>query len=74
MFELNPVAMMVFPGLLLYTKCRIAAAPVSGEPRLQVLQSCCDALETVKKNFAKVGAHSRLLQTWYLQVLHILYL
>ncbi|CAH0749049.1 unnamed protein product [Diatraea saccharalis] len=54
-------------ALLLYTKCRIASAPVCGEARAQVFQSCCDALETVKKNFSKVGAHSRLLQTWYLQ-------
>ncbi|CAH0404756.1 unnamed protein product [Chilo suppressalis] len=54
-------------ALLLYTKCRIASAPICGEARSQVLQSCCDALELVKKNFSKVGAHSRLLQTWYLQ-------
>ncbi|XP_059048895.1 anaphase-promoting complex subunit 5 [Achroia grisella] len=54
-------------ALLLYTKCRIASAPVAGESRIHVLQSCCDALESVKKNFAKVGAHARLLQTWYLQ-------
>ncbi|KAL0894705.1 hypothetical protein ABMA27_013244 [Loxostege sticticalis] len=54
-------------GLLLYTKCRIASAPAAGEPRAQALQSCCDALDRVKNNFAKVGAHSRLLQTWYLQ-------
>ncbi|XP_026757188.1 anaphase-promoting complex subunit 5 isoform X2 [Galleria mellonella] len=54
-------------ALLLYTKCRIASAPVAGESRVQVLQSCCDALESVKKNFSKVGAHARLLQTWYLQ-------
>lgn len=55
-------------AMLLYTKCRIATAAPSGEARLQVLQSCCEALEFVKKNFAKVGAHVRLLQTWYLQV------
>ncbi|XP_028176804.1 anaphase-promoting complex subunit 5 isoform X2 [Ostrinia furnacalis] len=54
-------------ALLLYTKCRIASAPVAGEARALVLQSCCDALDTVKKNFARVCAHSRLLQTWYLQ-------
>ncbi|XP_047042059.1 anaphase-promoting complex subunit 5 isoform X1 [Helicoverpa zea] len=54
-------------AMLLYTKCRIATAAPSGEARLQVLQSCCEALEFVKKNFAKVGAHVRLLQTWYLQ-------
>lgn len=54
-------------ALLLYTKCRIANAPPSGEVRLQVLQSCCDALDVVKKNFTRAGAHLRLLQTWYLQ-------
>ncbi|CAB3231136.1 unnamed protein product [Arctia plantaginis] len=54
-------------AMLLYTKCRIATAPPCGEARLQVLQSCCEALEFVKKNFSKVGAHVRLLQTWYLQ-------
>ncbi|KAM3959023.1 anaphase promoting complex subunit 5 ida [Aphomia sociella] len=54
-------------AILLYTKCRIASAPVAGESRIHVLQSCCDALESVKKNFSKVGAHARLLQTWYLQ-------
>lgn len=54
--------------MLLYTKCRIATAAPCGEARLQVLQSCCEALEFVKKNFSKVGAHVRLLQTWYLQV------
>uniref|UniRef100_A0A1E1VXU4 Anaphase-promoting complex subunit 5 n=2 Tax=Pectinophora gossypiella TaxID=13191 RepID=A0A1E1VXU4_PECGO len=54
-------------GLLLYTKCRIANAPPAGEPRVQVLHSCCEALETVKKNFTKIGAQARLLQTWYLQ-------
>ncbi|XP_060802230.1 anaphase-promoting complex subunit 5 isoform X2 [Amyelois transitella] len=54
-------------SLLLYTKCRIASAPVAGESRVQVLQSCCEALDFVKKNFAKVGANARLLQTWYLQ-------
>ncbi|KAL4704067.1 hypothetical protein ACJJTC_001989 [Scirpophaga incertulas] len=54
-------------GLLLYVKCRIASAPVCGESRTQVLQSCCEALDVVKKNYAKVGAHVRLLQTWYLQ-------
>lgn len=55
-------------AMLLYTKCRIATAAPCGEARLQVLQSCCEALESVKKNFTKVGAHLRLLQTWYLQV------
>ncbi|XP_072936844.1 anaphase-promoting complex subunit 5 [Epargyreus clarus] len=54
-------------ALLLYTKCRIATAPTAGEPRVQVIQSCCEALESVKENFSKIGAHSRLLQTWYLQ-------
>ncbi|XP_063376218.1 anaphase-promoting complex subunit 5 isoform X1 [Cydia fagiglandana] len=54
-------------ALLLYTKCRIATAPTSGEARLQVIQSCCETLESVKKNFTKVGAQARLLQTWYLQ-------
>ncbi|XP_026737731.1 anaphase-promoting complex subunit 5-like [Trichoplusia ni] len=54
-------------AMLLYTKCRIATAAPCGEARLQVLQSCCEALESVKKNFTKVGAHLRLLQTWYLQ-------
>ncbi|XP_073941660.1 anaphase promoting complex subunit 5 ida [Choristoneura fumiferana] len=54
-------------ALLLYTKCRIATAPTSGEARLQVIQSCCETLESVKKNFSKIGAQARLLQTWYLQ-------
>ncbi|XP_004929282.3 anaphase-promoting complex subunit 5 isoform X2 [Bombyx mori] len=54
-------------AMLLYTKCRIASAPISGESRTNVLQSCCEALELVKKNFTKVGAHSRLVQTLYLQ-------
>ncbi|XP_022820605.1 anaphase-promoting complex subunit 5 [Spodoptera litura] len=54
-------------AMLLYTKCRIATAAPCGEARMQVLQSCCEALENVKKNFTKVGAHLRLLQTWYLQ-------
>ncbi|KAJ8726284.1 hypothetical protein PYW07_000982 [Mythimna separata] len=54
-------------AMLLYTKCRIATAAPCGEARLQVLQSCCEGLEFVKKNFSKVGAHVRLLQTWYLQ-------
>ncbi|KAJ0181778.1 hypothetical protein K1T71_002500 [Dendrolimus kikuchii] len=54
-------------AMLLYTKCRIATAPICGEARGNVLHSCCDALEAVKKNFAKVGAQVRLLQTWYLQ-------
>ncbi|KAJ2953567.1 hypothetical protein O0L34_g1169 [Tuta absoluta] len=54
-------------GMLLYTKCRIATAPAAGDARALVLQSCCDALESVKRNFSKVGAQSRLLQTWYLQ-------
>lgn len=55
-------------GLLLYTKCRIATAPPSGEARIQVFQSCCEALESVKENFCKIGAQVRLLQTWYIQV------
>lgn len=63
-----------FSAMLLYTKCRIATAPPCGEARLQVLQSCCEALEYVKKNFSKVGAHVRLLQTLYLQVWWINYL
>ncbi|XP_026487717.2 anaphase-promoting complex subunit 5 [Vanessa tameamea] len=54
-------------GLLLYTKCRVATAPPAGEARTHVLQACCDALDTVKENFAKVGAQARLLHTWYLQ-------
>ncbi|XP_045782080.1 anaphase-promoting complex subunit 5 isoform X2 [Maniola jurtina] len=54
-------------GTLLYTKCRIATAPPAGEARSQVLQSCCEALDTVKENFSKVKAQARLLHTWYLQ-------
>ncbi|XP_013181286.1 PREDICTED: anaphase-promoting complex subunit 5 isoform X1 [Papilio xuthus] len=54
-------------GLLLYTKCRIATAPPTGEARIQVFQSCCEALESVKENFCKIGAQVRLLQTWYIQ-------
>ncbi|OWR44924.1 anaphase-promoting complex subunit 5 [Danaus plexippus] len=54
-------------GMLLYTKCRIATSPPTGEARNQVLQSCCEALDTVKENFSKVGAEARLLHTWYLQ-------
>ncbi|XP_045535933.1 anaphase-promoting complex subunit 5 [Papilio machaon] len=54
-------------GLLLYTKCRIATSPPSGEARIQVFQSCCEALESVKENFCKIGAQVRLLQTWYIQ-------
>ncbi|CAH2066575.1 unnamed protein product, partial [Iphiclides podalirius] len=54
-------------GLLLYTKCRIATAPPSGEARVLVFQSCCEALESVKENFCKIGAQLRLLQTWYIQ-------
>ncbi|CAG5021639.1 unnamed protein product [Parnassius apollo] len=54
-------------GLLLYTKCRIATAPLSGEARVKVFQSCCEALESVKQNFSKIGAQVRLLQTWYIQ-------
>lgn len=60
---------------MLYTKCRVATAPVTGEARTQVLQSCCDTLDLVKKNFSKIGAQARLLHAWYLQVIrtcHIL--
>ncbi|XP_026328137.1 anaphase-promoting complex subunit 5 isoform X2 [Hyposmocoma kahamanoa] len=55
-------------ALLLYTKCRVATAPVTGEARTQVLQSCCDTLDLVKKNFSKIGAQARLLHAWYLQL------
>ncbi|CAH0726651.1 unnamed protein product, partial [Brenthis ino] len=54
-------------GLLLYTKCRVATAAPAGEARAHALRSCCRALDTVKENFAKVGAQARLLHTWYLQ-------
>ncbi|KOB76178.1 Anaphase-promoting complex subunit 5 [Operophtera brumata] len=47
--------------------CRVATAPTSGEARAQVINSCCQTLETVKNNFSKIGSHVRLLQTWYLQ-------
>lgn len=57
-----------FSALLLYTKCRVASAPSSGEARTQVLQSSCTILESVKKHFQKIGAQSRLLETWYFQV------
>lgn len=46
----------------------MASAPSSGEARTQVLQSCCTILESVKKHFQKIGAQSRLLETWYFQV------
>lgn len=59
-------------GLLLYSKCRVATAPPAGEARALVLQACCGALDTVKDNFAKVGAQARLLHTWYLQVFPLL--
>lgn len=54
--------------MLLYSKCRVALAPRAGEARIEMLQSCCDALDTVKKNFSKVEAHSRVMEIWYLQV------
>lgn len=56
---------------MLYTKCRVATAPVTGEARTQVLQSCCDTLDLVKKNFSKIDAQTRLLHAWYLQVIRI---
>lgn len=59
---------IIILALLLYTKCRVATAPVTGEARTQVLQSCCDTLDLVKKNFSKIGAQARLLHAWYLQV------
>lgn len=63
-------------AMLLYSKCRVATAPqnsatgsggAGNETRQHILQSCCEALEAVKSNFAKIEAYSRLLEIWYLQ-------
>jgi len=57
---------------LLYVKCRIAAAPKSGEVRKNVMLLCADLLETVKKKFYQVEAICRVKDCIYLQaqVLH----
>ncbi|XP_048484443.1 anaphase-promoting complex subunit 5 isoform X1 [Plutella xylostella] len=54
-------------GLLLYTKCRVSTAPGGGEARAQALLACAGALEAVKRNFLKVSAQGRLLETLYFQ-------
>lgn len=55
--------------LLLYVKCRIAAAPKSGEVRKNVMLLCADLLETVKKKFNQVEAICRVKDCIYLQVI-----
>lgn len=54
--------------MLLYVKCRIACAPKSGDRRPKVLSLCTELLETVKSNFSKVEAYSRVKDVIYLQV------
>ncbi|XP_053600479.1 anaphase-promoting complex subunit 5 isoform X2 [Plodia interpunctella] len=54
-------------ALLLYTKCLVSSAAAGGAARAHSLQASCAALDRVKLYFASVGAHDRLLHTWYLQ-------